>query len=275
MPVGDGSTGLWNGDVRPFEARRLPPAEAEQDAWGVWRTTHEAWVRIDDRYFEVRGTGDALDLRLPPGHKGVRPPLEWSRARGWQWAHRNPLQRGRLELLRNFVETPAELDDSTILGLQRQVGISDAHLRYLQVEGQPMPAIFADALDEARCWQQVRHTIGRLLRNETPQGGHLRIVQTVVELPGWPSDLTLRYHDGVTLHPIGDVADTRSLYLRKADLEHDAWAERILAGLSTAEQTSVLGQGSIGLPPVERSRLLAGHWEIGRASGREGGVWSE
>ncbi|QGA50210.1 leucine-rich repeat domain-containing protein [Pseudomonas brassicacearum] len=260
MPVGDGSTRLWNGDVRPFEARRLPPVEAEQDAWGVWRTTNEAWVRIDDRYFEVQGTNDALDLRLPAGHQGVRPPLEWSRARGWQWAHRNPLQRGRLELLRNFAETPTELDDNTIFILQRQVGISDAHLRYLQVEGQPMPAILADALDEARCWQQVQYTIGRLLRNETPRAGHLRIVQTVAELPGWPSDLTLRYHDGVTLHSIGDMADTRSLYLYKADLEHDAWAERILAGLSTPEQTSLLGQASLSLSPLERSRLLAGRW---------------
>ena len=260
MSVGDGTTRLWNGDVRPFEARHLPPVAAEQDAWGVWRTPNEAWVRIEDRYFEVQGTGDALDLRLPAGHKGVRPPLEWSRARGWQWAHRNPLQRGRLELLRNFAETPAELDDRTVLVMQRQVGISDAHLRYLQVEGQSMPAILADTLDEGRCWQQVRHTIERLLRNETPQSGHFRIVQTIVELSGWPSDLTLRYHDGVALHPIGDLADTRSLYLRKADLEHDAWAERVLAGLSTAEQTSLLGQGSLGLPPVERSRLLAGHW---------------
>ncbi|CAH0188695.1 leucine-rich repeat domain-containing protein [Pseudomonas brassicacearum] len=260
LPVADGSTRLWNGDVRPFEARRLPPVEAERDAWGVWRTTNEAWVRIDDRYFEVHGTNDALNLRLPAGHQGVRPPLEWSRARGWQWAHRNPLQRGRLELLRNFAETPSELDDDTIIALQRQVGISDAHLRYLQVEGRPMPAILADALDEARCWQQVQHVIGRLLRNETPQAGHLRIVQTVAELPGWPSDLTLRYHDGETLHSIGDMADTRSLYLYKADLEHDAWAERILAGLSTPEQTLLLGQSSISLPPLERSRLLAGRW---------------
>lgn len=111
MPVADGSTRLWNGDVRPFEARRPPPVEAEQDAWGVWRTTDEAWVRIEDRYFEVQGARDNLSLRLPSGHRGVTPPLEWSRVRGWQWAHRNPLQRGNLELLRTFAETPAELDN--------------------------------------------------------------------------------------------------------------------------------------------------------------------
>lgn len=83
---------------------------------------------------EVQGTGDALNLRLPVGHRGIRPPLAWSRGRGWQWAHRDPMQRGNLELVRSFVETPGELDDVTILALQRQVGISEAHLRYLQVE---------------------------------------------------------------------------------------------------------------------------------------------
>ncbi|SCX76558.1 dermonecrotic toxin domain-containing protein [Pseudomonas sp. NFACC37-1] len=262
MPVADGTTRLWNGDVRPFEAQRLPPVDAEQDAWGVWRTEDEAWVRIEDRYFEVQGTRDNVNLRLPPGHTGVAPPLEWNRTRGWQWAHRNPLQRSGLELLRTFAETPAELDDSTILTLQRQVGISEAHLRYLQVEARPMPAILADALDEARNWQRVRHTIERLRRGEAPQGTHLRIVQTLVELPGWPQDMTLRYHDGVNLYPVGDTADTRSILLTKTDLAHDAWAARILEGLSSDEQTVLLGQSSIGLQPLERSRLLADRWAV-------------
>ncbi|NUT87428.1 leucine-rich repeat domain-containing protein [Pseudomonas corrugata] len=260
MPVADGSTRLWNGDVRPFEARRLPPVEAEQDAWGVWRTTDAAWVRIEDRYFEVQGTQDNLSLRLPSGHRGVTPPLEWSRARGWQWAHRNPLQRGNLELLRTFAETPAELDNPTVLSVQRQVGISEAHLRYLQVEAQPMPAILADALDEARNWQWVRHTIDRLRRGEAPEGMHFRIVQTLAELPGWPEDMTLRYHDGMRIYPVGDAADTRSILLMRADLARDNWAARILDGLNVDEQTALLGQNSLGLRPLERSRLLAARW---------------
>ncbi|WP_413770323.1 hypothetical protein, partial [Vibrio vulnificus] len=73
MPMRDGTTRLWNGDVTPFQARRPPPIEAEQDAWGVWRTTDEAWVQIEGRYFEVQGTADVLDLRLPADHRGVTP----------------------------------------------------------------------------------------------------------------------------------------------------------------------------------------------------------
>nr|WP_288910747.1 DUF6543 domain-containing protein [uncultured Pseudomonas sp.] len=260
MPVHDGTTRLWNGDVTPFQARRLPPVEAEQDAWGVWRTPDEAWVRIDGRYFEVQGTGEALALRLPAGHRGVTPPLEWSRARGWQWAHRNPLQRSNLELLRNFAETPAELDDAMLLAVQQQVGISEAHLRYLQVGGQPMPAIFADALAEARNWQWVQQTVGRLRAGEAPGSAHIQVTQTLVDLPGWPADMTLRLHDGEQVHSVGDRATTRFLDLDKADLEHHAWAERILAGLRADEQRVLLGQSSIGLRPVESSRLLASRW---------------
>jgi Leucine-rich repeat (LRR) protein len=263
MPVADGTTRLWNGDVRPFEARRLPPVAAEQDAWGVWRTPDEAWVRIEERYFEVQGTRDNMSLRLPSGHKGVTPPMQWNRTRGWQWAHRNPLQRGNLELLRTFAETPAELDNPTLLAVQRQVGISEAHLRYLQVEARPMPAILADALDEARNWQAVQHTIERLRRGEAAQGLHFRIVQTLAELPGWPEDMTLRYHDGVRLYPVGDAADTRSILLSQADLVHDTWAARILDGLRVDEQTALLGQNSLGLRPLERSRLLGGRWAAG------------
>ncbi|MGN8342599.1 dermonecrotic toxin domain-containing protein [Pseudomonas sp. SMV71] len=260
MRVADGTTRLWNGDVRPFEAQRLPPLEAEQDAWGVWRTPDEAWVRIDDRYFEVQGTQDNLSLRLPSAHRGVTPPLEWSRGRGWQWAHRNPMQRDNLTLLRNFTQTPADLDNTTILAVQRRVGVSESHLRYLQVEARPMPAILADALDEARNWQWVRHTIERLRRGEAPQGKHFRIVQTLAELPGWPRNTTLRYHDGVTLYPVGSISDTRFILLSKMDLASDAWAARILDGLSVSEQSALLGQNSLGLPPLERSRLLAGRW---------------
>jgi hypothetical protein len=260
MPVRDGTLRLWNGDVTPFEARRLPGAEAEQDTWGIWRSQDAAWVRIDGRYFEVQGQGPDVELRLPAGHRGVVPPLEWNRSRGWQWAHRNPLQRDNLLLLRNVAETPTELDDSTVLAVQRQVGVSEAHLRYRQVEGQPMPAILADALDEAWNWQQVRRTIGRLNRNQAPGGVHFRSVQMLLELPGWPQDLAVRYHDGESFFPLGSSGATRVLLLSKADLENDAWAGAILAGLTMDEQTSLLGQGSFGLSPLERSRVLAERW---------------
>lgn len=260
MPVRDGSTRLWNGDVTPFAARRPPPVEAELDAWGVWRTTNEAWVRIDDRYFEVQGTERDLALRLPGSHRGVTPPLEWSRTRGWQWAHRNPLQRDNLSLLRNFAETPAELDDAAILAVQRQVGISEAHLRYLQVEGKPLPAILSDALDEAWNWQQVRRTIGRLSRDQAPGGVHFRSVQMLLELLGWPQDIAVRYHDGVQFYPMGNAAGTRVLLLSKLDLENDAWAARILTRMGMDEQTALLGQSSFGLSSAERSRLLSGRW---------------
>ncbi|MBC3347712.1 leucine-rich repeat domain-containing protein [Pseudomonas sp. SWRI196] len=260
MPMQDGTTRLWNGDVTPFQARRRPPMEAEQDAWGVWRTTDQAWVQVEGRYFEVQGSADALGLRLPAGHRGVTPLLEWSRARGWRWAHRNPLQRSNLELLRDFAETPGELDDNTILALQRQVGISEAHLRYLQVEGQPLPALFADALSEARNWQKVQQTIGRLRRDEAPGHVPVQITQALVDLPGWPKDLMLRYHDGGQTHLVGDTAASRALDVHDADLAQDAWADRILAGLSVDEQRTLLGQSSLGLRPVERSRLLARRW---------------
>ncbi|WP_434576917.1 leucine-rich repeat domain-containing protein [Pseudomonas sp. Z5-35] len=260
MPVKDGTLRLWNGDVTPFEARRLPGMEAEQDGWGVWRTPNEAWVRIDGRYFEVQGQGNALKLRLPPRHRGVTPPLEWSEARGWQWAHRNPLQRDNLQLLRNFTETPAELDDPSILAVQRRVGISEAHLRYLQVEGHPLPALFSDALAETRNWNRLRQAIGRLSQNQAPGGVHFRSVQMLLELPGWPKGVALRYHDGVRFYPMGDAAATRVILLSTLDLADDAWAGRILARLSMDEQTALLGQNSFGLRPVERSRLLAERW---------------
>lgn len=123
-----------------------------------------------------------------------------------------------------------------------------------------MPAILADTLDQARCWQEVQHTIARLRRDEAPQTGHFRIVQTLTELPGWPDDLTLRYYDGTTFYPIGDLADTRLLDLQKTDFANDGWTDRVLSGLSTSEQRALLGQSSVGLPAVQRNRLLAGRW---------------
>ncbi|WP_457970634.1 leucine-rich repeat domain-containing protein [Pseudomonas sp. R4-84] len=260
MSAHDGSTRLWNGDVRSFRAQGVPPAEAEQDAWGVWRTPEQAWVRIDDDYFEVQGAGDALDLRLPADHRGIRPPLKWNRARGWQWAHRDPMRQGNLELLRSFAETPSELDDQTILSLQRQTGINEEHLRYLQVEGQPLPAILADSLDDARNWQDLKQAVARLRRNESMGGAHFRIVQTLVDLPGWPRGATLRYDDGVRVYPIGRAGDVRFIRLTSTDLQSDAWANYLLSNLGREEQTEILGQRSIGLRPAERSRLLGDRW---------------
>lgn len=260
VPLRDGTTRLWNGDVKPFRARRLPPMEAEQDAWGVWRTEDAAWVEVETHYYEVQGTGDAVSLRLPRDHHGVTPILEWSRRRGWQWAHRNPLQRGNLALLRNFAETPGELDDDTILAVQRRTGISEAHLRYRQVNGQPMPALLLDGLNEARSWQSVQQAIGRLRRGEAPGNVHHRVVQTLTELPGWPADLILRYDDGTTIHSAGQASAGRSLDLRLADLGQPDWADRVLVGLAADERRTLLGQSAVGPRPVEVSGLLAGRW---------------
>ncbi|MCE0461064.1 leucine-rich repeat domain-containing protein [Pseudomonas uvaldensis] len=260
MPMRDGSTRLWNGDLTPYRARRLPPVEAEQDAWGVWRTEDEAWVQIEGHYYEVQGRRDAMALRLPADHRGVTPLLEWSRGRGWQWAHRNPLQRNSLELLRNFSETPDELNDDRILIVQRQAGASEDHLRYLQMNGQPMPALLADALDEARNWQWVQQAIGHLRRGESPGALHYQIAHTLADLPGWPGKLALRYRDGLGVHLRGEAAATRILDLSSMDLEQGAWADHILAGLSVDERDRLLGQSTIGPRPAELSDLLAGHW---------------
>lgn len=123
-----------------------------------------------------------------------------------------------------------------------------------------MPAIFADALVEARNWRWVRHTIERLSRDKAPGRVHFRSLQILLELPGWPEGVAVHYYDGEQLHSMGNAASRRRLLLSESDLEDDAWASRILAGLSMDEQTALLGQNSFGLSALERSRQLARHW---------------
>lgn len=257
VTLADGSERLWHGRIEGFAATRLPPATADVDAFGVWRAGDSAWVRLQDRFYEVTGSGRALRLKLPVDYRGVEPLLTWRRTTGWRWAHRDPLGMQGPQLLREIDPQLRTLADTSLRDAQRLSGVGDDRLRYLAVHGEAMPGVLPYIARRLEARAQVLEAVDRLRSGRplpsVPQG----MVQLLTELPGWPQQRAFGYAGEAGTSAFASGGSGAELRLTLADFAEGHWQERLLAQLDLDEKRALLGERHPWETPANLHQRLA------------------
>ncbi len=251
----DGSERLWHGRTRAVASLRVPPEYSTVDRYGVWRAANDAWVEIEGDFYEVVGEERDLRLKLPPDYRGVAPALEWNRSTGWRWVHRDPLGMQGARLLQEIDPRLRALSDTSLDDAQRLVGISDDRLRYLAVNGEPLPVHLPYMARRLAAWAQVSDALTRLRANQplahVPRG----VVQLLTELPGWPARRAFRYisEDAPFYRPGAGP----ELQLDVSAFRAGQWQERLLQQLDAREQRALLGAETPWEAPAVTYRRFA------------------
>ena len=254
VTTADGGERLWHGRTEGFAATRLPPADVTPDVYGVWRAADNAWVKIEGRFYEVVGEEHNLRIKLPPGARGVEPALEWSRPRGWRWAHRDPLSMQGARLLQEIDPQLQVLRNASLNDAQRLTGISDEQLRYLAVNGEPLPGQLPYMARRLEARAQVRDAVTHLRAHQPLQTVPRGVAQLLTELPGWPAQRAFRYTgEGGPFVLTGTGTELR---LEESAFGTGQWQERLLAQLNSNEKRALLGDETPWeAPAVTRQRL--------------------
>ena len=251
----DGSERLWHGRTRPSASLRVPPEYSTADRYGVWRAADDAWVDVEGVFYEVVGDGRDLRLKLPPNYRGVVPALEWERSTGWRWVHRDPLGMQGARLLREIDPQLRTLANTSLDDAQRLIGISDDRLRYLAVNGEPLPVHLPYMARRLAARAQVSDAVTRLRANhplpQVPRG----VVQLLTELPGWPVRRAFRYMDGQNSFFRSGAGP--ELHLDASAFHSGQWQERLLLQLDAREQRALLGAETPWESPAVTYRRFA------------------
>ncbi|WP_420231156.1 dermonecrotic toxin domain-containing protein [Pseudomonas sp. ABY48] len=251
----DGRERLWHGRTRAVASLRVPPEYSTVDRYGVWRAANDAWVEIEGDFYEVVGEERDLRLKLPPDYRGVVPTFEWNRSTGWRWVHRDPLGMQGARLLREIDPRLRELPDTSLDDAQRLVGISDDRLRYLAVNGEPLPVHLPYMARRLAARAQVSDAVTRLRANQplaqVPRG----VAQLLTELPGWPVRRAFRYISDDA--PFFRAGAGPELQLDGSAFRDGQWQERLLLQLDTGEKRALLGAETPWEAPAVTYRRFA------------------
>ncbi|WP_325919188.1 leucine-rich repeat domain-containing protein [Pseudomonas frederiksbergensis] len=251
----EGHQRLWHGRTEAFASLRSPPAHATVDPYGVWRAADDAWVKIDGRFYEVTGQERDLRLRLAPDYRGVAPALEWRRATGWRWMHRDPLGMQGARLLQEIDPRLQALSKVSLNDAQQLLGISDDRLRYLAVNGEPLPELLPYMARRLSARAQISVAMARLRANQPLQSVPLGVAQLLTELPGWPARRAFRYMDERASFLI--AGEGPELHLDGNAFSTGQWQERLLWQFDAREKSALLGPETPWEAPAITHRRLA------------------
>lgn len=251
----EGHERLWHGRTEAFASLRSPPAHATVDPYGVWRAADDAWVKIDGRFYEVTGQERDLHLRLAPDHRGVAPALEWRRTTGWRWVHRDPLGMQGARLLQEIDPQLQALSKVSLNDAQQLLGISDDRLRYLAVNGEPLPELLPYMARRLSARAQISVAMARLRANQPLQSVPLGVAQLLTELPGWPVRRAFRYMDERASFLI--AGEGPELHLDGSAFNTGQWQERLLWQFDAREKSALLGPETPWEAPAITHRRLA------------------
>ena len=112
----------------------------------------------------------------------------------------------------------------------------------------------------------------RLKQNQAPGEVHFRGVQMLAELPGWPRDVALRYHDGAQYYPMGNPASTR---VRVSLAGVNYWDVMQRTGAVPLPASGIPGVEGVGVVDVDRAPrgVAAGRRGAGGRGGSTSSPW--
>jgi hypothetical protein len=177
VPVVDGAgrQRLWYADLAPYRSDVQLPDTLQTNALGQYEQGGRHYVRIDQHLYEQHFDLAAQQWQLlhPRDAQAYAPLLEHDGAGSWRHVHEQPGSWQGAELMRRFGYPSEGLNDETLQAI-RQIGdVSEARLRQMLADRQPLPASLRDALERYQAQQQITAQGGAL----SPQASRQLIEQ--------------------------------------------------------------------------------------------------
>ncbi|PWB33948.1 hypothetical protein DCO48_08185 [Pseudomonas sp. SDI] len=241
----DGRSRLWRPSLEPYRVA-VGLDHLEADALGLYRAGDETYVRIDKRTYQVRDDGAGQWRMVHPSDPDGYQPLLVHNTRGaWRLQGENPLRWEGLTLWRRLGPCVEGLSDEDLRRLAQATGTSDACLRRVHLDREPLPAALEETLHRWQLHRRVGESIAQLRVGQAlPAGQHSLPLQLLTQMPAWPGDLCVQLHeDGQVLGEWGNRAAQapRLLRLSPAQLADGSYRQQLLGLLSDNEQKGLIG----------------------------------
>ncbi|NUT80534.1 NEL-type E3 ubiquitin ligase domain-containing protein [Pseudomonas brassicacearum] len=202
VTLANGESRLWRPDLRAYRCDREPPAASVPDDRGLYRVDGRDVVSLDGDHYEVQQepTTQRYRVRHPSrGPQAYQPELMHNGSGAWRHELEQPRSWEGSTLMRRLGHLVRDFGDAELEQIRTASGTSEAVLRRMHVEGEPMPALLADTIKRFGLCRQVDTFIGQL-RSEDPeqfeQADPMAQLHLLAGYGPWPKGLRLKVVDG-------------------------------------------------------------------------------
>ena len=245
-----GKTRLWKPDLSAYEHVGPLPVVSVLDEQGLVRVGSKRYLTLDDRRYAVGQdpVTQRYHLEHPTRPDAYRPRLVANGSGAWNHELEQPLTWQGATLMRRLGPVVEGFSDATLEQIRQVSDISEAKLRRVHVEGEPVPAILLDTIRQFRAYDgavKVAQGIGDGALPET-LCGYAAVL--AVELPGWPDGKAIEVFADETLSGPSakygslDASVRDTLQIRRAELMAGKLPERIHGFLDEAQMDRLVGR---------------------------------
>lgn len=202
VTLANGESRLWRPDLSAYRSDREPPAASVPDARGLYRVDGRDVVALGGHHYEVQQepTTQRYRIRHPSrGPQAYQPELMHNGSGAWRHELEQPRSWEGTTLMRRIGHRVRGFSDAELEQIRTASGTSEAVLRRMHAEGEPMPALLADTIKRFDLCRQVDKFIGQL-RSEDPvqfeQADPMTQLHLLAGYGPWPKGLRLKVVDG-------------------------------------------------------------------------------
>lgn len=238
----DGSTRLWNGDLKPYHVE--PPAQARHIEPGLLVAGERHYAPIGEGHVAVQphADGQRWSIEHPDDPAALRPNLETNGDGAWHGSHEYPLEWSRQALLRRLGAKVADYSDAELELASRISGVDRDALLDVHLTHAPTPPRLLQTLQRLRAGtvadDPLENALEGLYRPQRcgPDSERLALL-SLPRQPGWPSECALELRVGDRSGPLRERAGDRfagdsRLILKVADGYRAVLGEEVQATVS-------------------------------------------
>jgi len=201
----EGAERLWSPSLRGYASETELPLLSEANAAGQYYVEGRHLVRIDGTFYEQFEDGvGTWRVRHPSHSAAYAPALAHNGEGAWRLALERPLQWDLDRLLTRLGQQNRYLNLDDVRGAWLSTGIAPEVLQALHIDGQPLPALFKDALAWLKADQRVTQAIDRIRAGAPLKASDNFALPSLVHLEGWPENHLI----GIFDDPQGAQAST-------------------------------------------------------------------
>jgi hypothetical protein len=164
VELADGSTRLWNPDLKPYEHAVSLPKDAVANERGLHRHNGRDFLPREGKHFEVTDDPQTGQPRLqhPNRSTAYQPKMKHNGAGAWQTELDRPIEWDKTALMRRLGPMVDGFDDATLEQIRIASGVEENALRRLQVENDAPPALLVDTIRRFQAWAETEKQQGPL-----------------------------------------------------------------------------------------------------------------
>ncbi|YCI85733.1 hypothetical protein M1D99_26780 [Pseudomonas sp. R3-41] len=200
VTLANGESRLWRPDLASYESELQPPVSSTPDGLGLHRVNGRRILPLDGTNYEVqreRAT-DRYRIRHPSRPDAYQPALTHNGSGAWSHELEQPQSWEGTPLMRRLGHGVKGFSDTQLEQIRVASGTTEAVLRRLHVEGEPLPVALADTIKRFDISRQVDNFVTQI-NSEDPllheQASPMIQLHLLTSYGPWPKGLKLKVVD--------------------------------------------------------------------------------